>query len=105
MRKRDREARLEHERWLRLQGLDQTTLRIKHAWNVERRRERILEGANLSVSQPPNLVQPGGNIKYYPARDLSYRKVPLDGVTIAPAYNKGPYMVILRDDVKDIGRK
>ena len=39
---------------------------------------------------------------YRPVKDTSYRRQ--HKFTVAPAYNKGAYMVIPRSEVEDIGR-
>ena len=39
-----------------------------------------------------------------PNRDDSWKKDISSGYTIAPAYNKGAYQVIGKDNIKDIGK-
>jgi len=41
---------------------------------------------------------------YTPAKDEQYKRDVSANYTIAPAYNKGAYQVILDKDIKDIGR-
>lgn len=42
--------------------------------------------------------------KYTPQKDTSYRQEESRKHTIAIAYNKGGYMVISQDNIKDIGK-
>lgn len=43
-------------------------------------------------------------MKYTPQKDTSYKREESKKFTVAPAYNKGAYQVIPKDDVKHIGR-
>jgi len=42
--------------------------------------------------------------KYKPPADVSYKREESKNHTVAIAYNKGGYMVIGKDNIKDIGR-
>lgn len=42
--------------------------------------------------------------KYVPPVDQSYKSEISSKYTVAPAYNKGAYQVIGKDNIKDIGR-
>jgi hypothetical protein len=42
--------------------------------------------------------------KYTPAKDSSWKVEASKNFTVAPAYNKGAYQVIPRDDVEHIGK-
>lgn len=42
--------------------------------------------------------------KYKPPADVSYKREESKNYTVAIAYNKGGYMVIPRESVKDIGK-
>ena len=42
--------------------------------------------------------------KYVPPADTSYKQTESKNHTVAIAYNKGGYMVISKENVKDIGR-
>jgi hypothetical protein len=44
------------------------------------------------------------NTKYMPPADTSYKQTESKKHTVAIAYNKGGYMVISQENVKDIGR-
>ena len=67
------------------------------------------------VNIPPKKIQEGGQEtqSYYKEKDLRLMGLPCyrknknrtsKTYTVAPAYNKGPYMVIAKDEVKNIGR-
>jgi hypothetical protein len=42
--------------------------------------------------------------KYKPPADVSYKREESRNHTVAIAYNKGGYMVIGKDNIKDIGK-
>ena len=42
--------------------------------------------------------------KYKPPADVSYKREESKNYTVAIAYNKGGYMVIGKDNIKDIGK-
>jgi hypothetical protein len=45
-----------------------------------------------------------GTGKYEPAEDQSWKKEASKNFTVAPAYNKGAYQVVPRNEVKHIGK-
>ena len=45
-----------------------------------------------------------GPTKYQPAQDKSWKKEVSKNFTVAPAYNKGAYQVVPRNEVEHIGR-
>ena len=45
-----------------------------------------------------------GDTKYQPGEDQSWKKEASKNFTVAPAYNKGAYQVVPRNEVEHIGR-
>ena len=109
MNQRDRDARVRHDKWLAKQGLHPDQLKVKRNQPLRQHvkaidRQAVVDSMRVPVTT--SLAAPRGNMDYVPKRDTSYRKELEEGRhVIAPAYNKGPYMVIARADLPTVGKK
>lgn len=103
----DREAKARHDRWLAQQGLLPAQLKAKSRLPMRakvRALDRQAAQDNLALQERAGLAEPRGNMEYVPKRNTDYRK-PVEGMIVAPAYNKGPYMVIAKADLPTAGKK
>lgn len=101
MRKSLAKARTEHDRWLKQHGVHPEQLKriSKPKWEY-----------NLAISEDTINYRkhsrriPGSGV-LSPTSGMDRRKACEAKYTVAPAYNKGPYMVVSKDDIKTMGRK
>tara|TARA_Y100000004_G_C8815898_1_gene369743 strand:+ start:141 stop:524 length:384 start_codon:yes stop_codon:yes gene_type:complete len=100
------EALAKHIKYLKSMGFDcDANGRIKltrdgrHTINIA---ERTFEPREKTLSDVPmsNKIGTGGT-----KPDNSWKIEASKNFTIAPAYNKGPYMVVAKEDIKTAGRK
>lgn len=97
------EALTRHIKYLKNLGFDcddngkiKLTTNGRHTLDIA---ERIYETSQPHI-ELSNKICHGGT-----KPDNSWRIEASKNFTIAPAYNKGPYMVIAREDIKTAGRK
>jgi len=97
------EAFAKHIKYLKSMGFDcddkgriKLTIDGRHTLNIAERTYETPQ-PNIELS---NKIGQGGT-----KPDNSWRIEASKNFTIAPAYNKGPYMVIAREDIKTAGRK
>jgi len=97
------EALTKHIKYLKNLGFDcddngriKLTTNGRHTLDIA---ERIYETTQPHI-ELSNKICHGGT-----KPDNSWRIEASKNFTIAPAYNKGPYMVIAREDIKTAGRK
>jgi hypothetical protein len=97
------EALTKHIKYLKNLGFDcddngriKLTTNGRHTLDIS---ERIYETTQPHI-ELSNKICHGGT-----KPDNSWRIEASKNFTIAPAYNKGPYMVIAREDIKTAGRK
>ena len=90
-------AEKKHNAWLKSKGLDKIPKRKPQAMVTvvaEDMRKKVQEQKSISSTKTPNFY--GGFKKEVFKTTKTY--------TIAPAYNKGAYQVISREEVKNIGK-
>ena len=97
------EAFAKHIKYLKSMGFDcddkgriKLTTDGRHTLNIA---ERIYETPQPNI-ELSNKIGQGGT-----KPDNSWRIEASKNFTIAPAYNKGPYMVIAKEDIKTAGKK
>ena len=97
------EAFAKHIKYLKSMGFDcddkgrfKLTIDGRHTLNIAERTYETPQ-PNIELS---NKIGQGGT-----KPDNSWRIEASKNFTIAPAYNKGPYMVIAKEDIKTAGRK
>jgi len=75
----------------------------RHAIDIVSR--MIKEDDNV-IKQPTNAIPLSNKIGVGGTKpDNSWKIEASKNFTVAPAYNKGPYMVIAKEDIKTAGRK
>ena len=101
------EALAKHIKYLKKLGFDcDDTGRIKlttdgrHTINIAERTMPFEREKTLSDVPMSNKIGTGGT-----KPDNSWKIEASKNFTIAPAYNKGPYMVVAKEDIKTAGRK
>lgn len=91
---------INHNNWLKKHGVhpDQIKKIVKPKWEY-----------NIGVSESTQLYRQTGEIPpngtRHPTASLDRANASRDNYTIAPAYNKGGYQVISKEDIKTAGRK
>ena len=98
------EAVKNHIKYLKKLGFDcddkgriKLTLDGRHTIDIAERTMRDTTLSNIPLS---NKIGQGGT-----KPDNRWKIEASKNFTIAPAYNKGPYMVVAKDDIKTAGRK
>ena len=101
------ESLRKHIKYLKKLGFDcDDTGRIKlttdgrHTINIAERTMPFERDKTLSDVPMSNKIGTGGT-----KPDNSWKIEASKNFTIAPAYNKGPYMVVAKEDIKTAGRK
>ena len=102
-----KEALKKHIKYLQKLGFDcDDTGRIKltsdgrHSINIAERTMPYNRETKLSNIPMSNKISHGGT-----KPDNRWKIEARKNFTIAPAYNKGPYMVVAKEDIKTAGRK
>ena len=92
--KSELEAERKHKKFLKRMGINGKSGRVNgtNATSYQRPSQVLTEGSTPSLS---NVIPVGVTPK---------REIHEHNFTIAPAYNKGAYQVISKQNVKDIGR-
>lgn len=104
------EALEKHRKYLAKMGFDtdekgriKLTKDGRHAINIVSR--MIKEDDNV-IKQPTNAIPLSNKIGSGGTKPDNRWKIEASkNFTIAPAYNKGPYMVVAKEDIKTAGRK
>jgi len=101
------EAFAKHIKYLKSMGFDcddngriKLTLDGRHSINIAERTMPYVREATLSDVPMSNKISHGGT-----KPDNRWKIEASKNFTIAPAYNKGPYMVVNKSDLKTAGRK
>jgi len=101
------EAFAKHIKYLKSMGFDcddngriKLTLDGRHSINIAERTMQYEREATLSDVPMSNKISHGGT-----KPDNRWKIEASKNFTIAPAYNKGPYMVVAKEDIKTAGRK
>ena len=101
------EAFAKHIKYLKSMGFDcddngriKLTLDGRHSINIAERTMPYEREATLSDVPMSNKISHGGT-----KPDNRWQIEASKNFTIAPAYNKGPYMVVAKEDIKTAGRK
>jgi|TARA_B100001093_G_scaffold2813_1_gene2885 hypothetical protein len=101
------EAFAKHIKYLKSMGFDcddngriKLTLDGRHSINIAERTMPYEREATLSDVPMSNKISHGGT-----KPDNRWKIEASKNFTIAPAYNKGPYMVVAKEDIKTAGRK
>jgi hypothetical protein len=101
------EALSKHIKYLKKLGFDcddngriKLTLDGRHSINIAERTMPYEREATLSDVPMSNKISHGGT-----KPDNRWKIEASKNFTIAPAYNKGPYMVVAKEDIKTAGRK
>ena len=101
------EAFAKHIKYLKSMGFDcddngriKLTLDGRHSINIAERTMPYEREATLSDVPMSNKISHGGT-----KPDNRWKIEASKQYTIAPAYNKGPYMVVAKEDIKTAGRK
>lgn len=101
---RDRQAQADYARYLKSFGVTAKKRNHKQGWTAytdsnsfNNPRQTVHHPYYSMPSSQPGVAQP--------KRDDRERLEVSSGYTIAPAYNKGPYMVIAKADLKTAGKK
>ena len=101
------EALAKHIKYLKSMGFDcddngriKLTLDGRHSINIAERTMPYEREAELSDVPMSNKISHGGT-----KPDNRWKIEASKNFTIAPAYNKGPYMVVAKEDIKTAGRK
>ena len=98
------EALQKHIKWLRSKGFNVND----KGKIVLSKRKTIMSLGNSNDSKPikePKTSNYMGNGKQISWKEKQERLQISSQYSIAPAYNKGPYMVIAKEDIKTAGRK
>lgn len=95
---------------------------MRHTPSGRKRKTKAYRKSKVSSTTPFRELQPTTNVRYeeslklrekYPSmemgtykpfEDQSYKKEISDNYTVAPAYNKGAYQVISKENIKHIGK-
>lgn len=97
----------DHEKWLLKMGVHSTQLKKKkkllgkEKWPVETEDKNFLTKEAPHTVELRELVPPNGTKSV----DQSKAILSNTNYTLAPAYNKGPFMVVSKQDIKHIGKK
>lgn len=106
---RDRDALVEHRKYLRSLGIDPDRKIPKYnVYDTPRQSQFAEKRTTHSTTQEKILPQPRrltGHTSKRNWRDEQERLEISRQYTIAPAYNKGPYMVVSGSDIKTAGKK
>ena len=109
---RDRDALVEHKKYLRSLGIDPDKKKSKKDLRVymDTRQSKYAEPRNTPYYDTTQQMLPVPKKKMAPVKNRSWREVQerleiSKQYSIAPAYNKGPYMVVAREDLKTAGKK
>jgi len=109
---RDRDALVEHKKYLRSLGIDPDKKKSKKDLRVymDTRQSKYAEPRNTPYYDTTQQMLPVPKKKMAPVKNRSWKEVQerleiSKQYSIAPAYNKGPYMVVAREDLKTAGKK
>ena len=109
---RDRDALLAHKKYLRSLGIDPDKKKSKKDLRVymDTRQSKYAEPRNTPYYDTTQQMLPVPKKKMAPVKNRSWKEVQerleiSKQYSIAPAYNKGPYMVVAREDLKTAGKK
>ena len=109
---RDRDALVEHKKYLRSLGIDPDKKKNKKDLRVymDTRQSKYAEPRNTPYYDTTQQMLPVPKKKMAPVKNRSWKEVQerleiSKQYSIAPAYNKGPYMVVAREDLKTAGKK
>ena len=93
-----------HIKWLKSKGFNVND----NGKIILTKRKTVMSLGNSNDSKPVNQPQPSnhmGNGKQISWKEKQERLEISKQYSIAPAYNKGPYMVVAKEDLKPAGRK
>ena len=109
---RDRDALVEHKKYLKSLGIDPDKKKSKRDLRIymDPRQSKYAEPRNTAYYDTTQQVLPVPKKKMAPVTNRSWKEVQerleiSKQYSIAPAYNKGPYMVVAREDLKTAGKK
>tara|TARA_Y100000004_G_C8766291_1_gene348777 strand:+ start:123 stop:530 length:408 start_codon:yes stop_codon:yes gene_type:complete len=109
---RDRDALVEHKKYLRSLGIDPDKKKSKKDLRIymDTRQSKYAEPRNTPYYDTTQQMLPVPKKKMAPVKNRSWKEVQerleiSKQYSIAPAYNKGPYMVVAREDLKTAGKK
>ena len=109
---RDRDALVEHKKYLKSLGIDPDKKKSKRDLRIymDTRQSKYAEPRNTAYYDTTQQVLPVTKKKMAPVTNRSWKEVQerleiSKQYSIAPAYNKGPYMVVAREDLKTAGKK
>ncbi len=98
------EALVKHIKWLRSKGFNVND----NGKIILSKRKTVMSLGVSYVDQPKEEVKTNafmGNGKQISWKEKQERLEISKQYSIAPAYNKGPYMVVAKEDIKTAGRK
>ena len=103
MTKKQLESLEQHNKWLKKMGIEPRDTILTPKLN-----KKVLHGIGNTIpsyeSKSQHIPSKGDGIGVATRKDESYKVEVSKQYTIAPAYNKGGYQVIGKDNIKDIGR-
>jgi len=109
---RDRDAQEQHKKFLQSLGVDPDKKIRKKDIGIfnDTRQSQYAEPRNTPYYNHSNKTLPTPKKKMAPVINRSWKEVQerlevSKQYSIAPAYNKGPYMVVAREDLKTAGKK
>ena len=109
---KDRDALVEHKKFLRSLGINPDKKKRKKDLRIymDTKQSQYAEPRNTPYYDTTQQMLPVPKKKMAPVKNRSWKEVQerleiSKQYSIAPAYNKGPYMVVAREDLKTAGKK
>ena len=104
---RDRQAQADHDKYLKALGVEPKKRNVKENFRAFTDTSTFNNPRTPSRSwkKVENKVPYMGNGKQISWKEKQERLEISKQYSIAPAYNKGPYMVVAREDLKTAGKK
>ena len=98
---RDRNAQKEHNKYLQSLGVDIGKSKKDFVAFYNRNDENYSEPRTSAFYSNASSIPNNGA----PVEDNTDKLEVSSGYTIVPAYNKGPYMVVAKADLKEVGKR
>ena len=98
---RDRNAQKEHNKYLKSLGVDIGKSKKDFVAFYNRNDENYSEPRTSAFYSNASSIPNNGA----PVEDNTDKLEVSSGYTIVPAYNKGPYMVVAKADLKEVGKR
>ena len=109
---KDRDALVEHKKYLRSLGINPDKKKRKKDIRIymDTTQSQYVEPRNTPYYDTTKQELPTPKKKIAPVTNRSWKEVQerlevSKQYSIAPAYNKGPYMVVAKEDLKTAGKK